>query len=136
VNNADFAIEETVQFSYYPDGNVEELIYQSYPVGPQTAATYTEKFENYDDKLNADGFSLLHINTNVLHLILLPSVRVQLNNAHRVTHTGDGLNYQVDYTYTYDAKRRPLAKSGDLLITNGSDAGKHVSLMTTFSYYD
>jgi len=59
-----------------------------------------------------------------------------VNNARRNVRTGDGLNYETDYTYTYDAKGRPLVKTGDLKLTNGASRGQHVELLTTFSYYD
>ncbi|HMH23260.1 MAG TPA: hypothetical protein VK563_15855 [Puia sp.] len=130
-----FAPDQTMQFSYYPDGNLKELVNQFHPVGPQTASTSTDRFENYDDKVNADGFSLLQVDQNH-HLILLPASGLQRNNPRRNIRTGDGINYQVNYTYTYDAAGRPLVKTGDLLLTNGSDNGKHIETHTDFSYYD
>lgn len=136
IDNADFATELIMNFSYYADGNLEKISYLFSAIDSQTAATYEDKFENYDDKLNADGFSLLHVNPFYLHLILLPSVHLQVNNPHRVTHTGDGDNYTIDYTYTYDAKERPLEKRGDFVYTNGTAAGQHTGILTTFSYYD
>lgn len=135
-SGAGFVKEESLQFNYYTDGNLQTLAYQSYAVGAQTASTYQDKFEDYDDKLNADGFSLLHINPFFLHFVLLPSVHLQLNNPRKVIHTGDGANYQITYAYTYDSKNRPLAKTGDFVYTNGPDAGKHVNLLSTFSYWD
>jgi hypothetical protein len=133
-NGIDFENEESLQFNYYANGNLQTLTYQSFAVGPQTTATYQDKFEDYDDKPNVDGFSLLHVNPFFLHLVLLPSVHLQLNNPHKVTHTGDGANYQINYTYAYDSKGRPTTKTGDFLYTNGADAGKHVNLLSSFSY--
>ena len=69
------------------------------------------------------------------NLLLLPGVRLQRGNPARVTRTGDGVNFIVDYSYTYDDGKRPLAKSGDLTITNGADAGRTFQLRTEFSYY-
>jgi hypothetical protein len=134
--NNGFAPDQTMQFSYYPDGNVKELINQFHPVGPQTASTTTDRFENYDDKVNADGFSLLQVDQSH-HLILLPtSANLQRNNPRRNIRTGDGINLQVDYTYTYDPAGRPLTKTGDLQLTNGSDKGKHIATLTEYSYND
>ena len=133
-SNGAFAFEQTMLFSYYPDGNVKEIKTHDFPVGPQAEANYTDSFENYDNKVNADGFSLLQTNTH--ELVLVPVTKLQINNARRNVRTGDGINYEVDYTYTYDAKGRPLVKTGDLKLTNGTNSGQHLDLLTTFSYYD
>lgn len=53
-----------------------------------------------------------------------------------MTRTGDAENYTVDYTYTYDARNRPLATSGDLAFTTGPHAGQHFHVGSVFSYYD
>ena len=53
-----------------------------------------------------------------------------------MTRTGNGLTYRVTYTYTYDDRRRPLTKIGDLTITSGAQAGQRVQLGTQFSSYD
>lgn len=132
--NIGFAQEQTLQLTYYPDGNLKELVTHYYAVGPQTAAIYTDRFENYDDKVNVDAFSLLHPDQNH-HLYLLPGIKIQLNNPRRNVRSGDGVNYEVDYTYNYDTAGRPLIKTGDLLWKSGADSGKHFTVQTTFSYY-
>ena len=132
--NVGFYLEQTIKFSYYPNGNVMEMITHDYPVGSQTETTYADKFENYDSHPNADGFALWH--TNPHELVLIPQTKIQLNNPQRNIHTGDGINYDVQYSYTYDAKGRPIIKTGDLEITNGTNAGQHVQIQYTFSYYD
>jgi len=131
---ADLVPEQSQLFSYYPDGNVKELVYHLFAVGPQIDTTYTDRFENYDNKVNTEGFSLLHPYQQQ-HLILLPGHPLQLNNPRRVIRTGYGINYTVDYTYTYDSADRPLVKTGDLTFTNGSSNGQHFQLQTTYSYY-
>ena len=133
--NVGFAQEQTLQFSYYPDSNLKELVNHLYTVGPQTAATFTDRFENYDNKLNVDAFSLLHRDQNH-HLFLVPGIKIQLNNPRRNVRTGDGVNYEVDYIYSYDAAGRPLVKTGDVLWRSGADSGKHFETRATFSYYD
>jgi len=132
--NVGFYFEQTLMFSYYPDGNVKEIITHNYPVGSQTEATYTDSFENYDNNINVDGFSLLH--TTPHELILVPATKLQINNPRRNIRTGDGINYDITYTYTYDAKGRPLVKLGDVAITNGTSSGQHFESQATFSYYD
>ncbi len=134
--NSGFSTELTIAFTYYTDGNLEMISYSSSPIDSQPLAFYEDKFEDYDNKPNADGFSLIHANPYYLDFVLLPSVHLQLHNSRRVTRTGDGANYIINYTYTYDAKGRPIEKKGDFVYTNGTSAGTHTDLLTTFSYYD
>jgi hypothetical protein len=129
-----FLLEQTLTFSYYPDGNVMQIVTHNYAVGAQTEATYADKFENYDDHLNPDGFSLLH--TSGHELILMPGLKFQINNPGRVVRTGNTVNYEIKYTYTYDANRRPTIKTGDLKFNSGPDIGQHFETQSTFSYYD
>jgi hypothetical protein len=132
---SDFTPEQTLLFSYYPDGNLEELVTHYRAVGPQTDVQFTDRFENYDKGTNVDAFSLLQPDQNH-HLYLLPGIKIQLNNPRRNIRTGDGVNYDVSYTYIYDAASRPLVRNGDLLWLSGDDRGKHFQVQTTFSYYD
>ena len=107
-----FIIDKQMTFAYYPDGNVRDIT-EHHPAidGEQTETSMVDHYENYDTKINVDGFSLLH--TEFFdHLVLLPGLQLQLGNPARQTHTGDGDNYVVDYTYSYDAANRPLTKSG------------------------
>lgn len=129
-----FLLEQTLTFSYYPDGNVKEITTHNYAVGSQIEATYTDRFENYDAHLNPDGFSLLH--TNGHELILMPGLKFQTNNPGRVIRTGQSVNYEIDYTYTYDSKERPTIKTGDMRFNSGPNTGQHFETRSTFSYYD
>lgn len=135
LDNGSFVPEQYQQFSYYADGNLKELTQHYYAVGPQTELTFTDKFENYDSKINPEAFTLLHP-TQMQHLILLPSFTLQKNNPGRITRTGDGVNFIVNHTYTYDAAGRALVRSGQLVFTNGVDSGKHFDTESTYSYYD
>ena len=130
-----FVIDKTTTLSYDADGNLRELT-EHRPLidGYQPETTGTDRFEQYDGKINVDAFSLLH--TEFFdHLILLPDVHLQKGNPGRVTHTGDGDNYTVDYTYTYDDKDRPLTKSGEVRFVNGPNAGQKFQTRSMFSYY-
>jgi len=130
-----FVIDKITTFSYQTDGNLSEVTYHYLPFEGQTETTFTDKFENYDNKVNVDGFSVLH-NDFFDHLVLLPDVQLQKNNPQKETRSGDGINYIVNYTYTYNDKNAPLTKKGQLTITsNGSDKGDVISTSTTFSYY-
>jgi hypothetical protein len=130
-----FVIDKVMTLSYYPDGNLRELTEHRPAVdGEQTESTVDDLFEQYDDQINVDGFSLLH-DDFFDHLVLLPGVRLQRGNPARVTRTGDGLNYVVDYTYVYDAAKRPLTKVGAVTVTSGADVGQRFETRSDFSYY-
>ncbi|HJP60505.1 MAG TPA: hypothetical protein VJ865_10910, partial [Gemmatimonadaceae bacterium] len=97
-----YIVELTMGFLYSADGNLLTMT-QHYPAidGVQTELNLVDVFERYDDKLNVDDFDLLHPGF-FDKLLLLPGVKLQKNNPGRVVRTGDGDQYTVDYTYTYD----------------------------------
>jgi hypothetical protein len=131
-----FIIDKTMSFSYYPDGNLLELTEHRPAIdGLQTEGTTVDRFEGYDTRINVDAFGLIH-DDFFDHLVLLPTVQLQKGNPAHVTHTGDGDNFTIDYTYTYDSRNRPVRRSGDLGFLTGQDAGQHFQLSDTFSYYD
>jgi hypothetical protein len=131
-----FVIDKTMSFTYYADGNLLELTEHRPAVeGFQPEATTVDRFEGYDDNINVDAFSLIH-DDFFDHLVLLPAVLLQKGNPAHVIHTGDGDNYTVEYTYTYDGQKRPLMRIGDLAFLTGQDAGQHFQLSATFSYYE
>jgi len=131
-----FIIDKTVSLSYYADGNLRELTEHRPPIeGQQDETTTVDRFDQYDDKINVDGFSLIH-DEFFDHKVLLPGVQLQKGNPARQTHTGDGVNFSVDFSYTYDARNRPLMKTGALTFLNGSDAGKIFATSSAFTYFD
>jgi hypothetical protein len=131
-----FIIDKTMSFSYYPDGNLLALTEHRPSIdGVQPATTTTDTFEQYDTGINVDAFGLIH-DDFFDHLVLLPAVQLQKSNPRHVTRTGDGDNYTVDYTYTYDARNRPQTTRGDLGFSTGPLAGRHYQLASDFSYYD
>jgi len=132
--NVGFYLQQTLTFTYYPDGNLLQIVVHNYAVGSQVAATITNTFENYDDNANADGFSLLH--TNFHDLLLIPGLKFQINNPRRVIHTGDTVNFDIEYMYTYDDKGRPTMKKGNGTYTVGTNAAQPFKTESTFSYYD
>lgn len=128
-------IDKTVSLSYYADGNLRDITIHRPPIaGQQEATTTTDHFEQYDDNINVDGFDLIH-DEFFDHVFLLPGVQLQKGNPARQTHTGDGLNYTVDYSYTYEDDKRPLTKRGNLTLLSGSDAGRRFETSSFFSYY-
>jgi hypothetical protein len=131
---AGFTLEKTMSFSYYADGNLEEIVDHRPAQGGQPASTTVDRFEQYDDKVNVDAFDLIH-NDFFDHIVLLPDVQLQRGNPARETFTGGGEDYRFDFTYTYDAHDRPLLKTGTATILTGPDAGRIIPLRTAFSYY-
>jgi len=130
-----FIIDKTMSMAYDADGNLQVLTEHRPPiVGLQDDATFVDRFEQFDNGINVDGFGLIH-NDFFDHLVLLPDVQLQKGNPGRDTRTGDGLNVVVDYTYTYDDQSRPLSKIGALTITNGPDAGRQIQTSSVFTYY-
>ena len=133
-SGASFNIEKTMTFLYHADGNLRELTDHRHPINGQAEYTSIDRFEQYDNKINVDGFSLLH-NEFFDHLVLLPGVQLQKNNPGKLTRTGDGFNYRIDYQYTYNDKGLPLSKKGNATVTTGPDAGQLFETNSLFSYY-
>jgi hypothetical protein len=130
-----FIIDKTMSMTYDVDGNLKDLTeHRPAIAGLQDEATSVEHFEQYDSGINVDGFGLIH-NDFFDHLVLLPGVRLQQGNPRREARTGDGINFVVDYTYSYDAENRPIAKRGALTILNGPDAGRQIQTSSLFTYY-
>ena len=131
---SDFLVNKTITMFYYADGNLLNLTVHYPAIAGQNESTYTDWYEQYDNKINAEGFSLLH-DEFFDHLVFLPGVQLQKNNPGNITRTGDGNNYKVDYTYTYNDRSAPLTKSGDFVYTSGSAKGQRFQLSSTYSYY-
>lgn len=132
---ADFVVFKTMDMSYYPDGNLLELTQHRILIkdGPEEII-FKETFEEYDNKINVDGFSLIH-NDFFDHLVLLPGVHLQKNNPGRVTRTESTSNFTIDYAYEYNDKNFPLAKRGLVTITSGPNQGQTFSTGSSFTYY-
>jgi hypothetical protein len=129
-----FIIDKQVTLSYYPDGNLRQLAeHRPAIAGLQDELNYADLYEQYDAGVNVDGFDLLH-DDFFDHLILLPNVQLQKGNPGRVTRTGDGLTFVVDYTYTYDERQRPLVRLGQVT-TGGTSGGQQFQISAVYSYY-
>lgn len=128
-------LEKTLTFSYYPDGNLRTLVDTRPEIaGVQTASETVDSFFAYDQGRNVDAFGLLH-NDFFDHLVLLPGVVLQKGNPAHIVHTGSGTEFTQDNTVSYDDEGRPTRIDGDVVLTNGSDAGKHVAVSTAYTYY-
>src|SRR5262245_9059285 len=127
-------IDRTMTMTYNADGNLSELTDHRPAINGQNESTVIDRFEQYDNKINVDGFGRLHPDF-FEHLFILPGVQLQKNNPGRETRTGDGINYQVGYTYTYNDRNAPLTKKGEVILTNGPNAGQRFQTNSIFSYY-
>jgi hypothetical protein len=132
--NSDFVTDKTMSFSYYPDGNVSEILQHRFAVAGQSDVIYSDKFEQYDNKINTDGFSLVH-DDFFDNLILLPGIQFQKNNPGKITHTGDGDNFRFVSSYTYNDKNLPVTRTDEITILNGANAGQVFQSGATYSYY-
>ncbi len=128
-----FVIDKTMTFSYYPDGNLLQITDHQLPIGSDEV-TFVDRFEQYDDKTNVDGFSLLH-SEFFDHFVFLPGARLQKGNPARQIRTGSGPNFTVAYTYSYDAEGRPLSKTGAVTFVTGPNVGQLFHTSSIFSYY-
>jgi hypothetical protein len=128
-----FLPDKRLSFAYDGRGNLAELTDERPEFPGQTAATFVDVFEQYDAGINVDGFSLIH-SEFFDHLVLLPGVRLQVGNPAGVTRSGSGINYHIDYTYTYDSNKRPTTKHGEGIMIGGTDAGQRFLTNATFSY--
>ena len=130
---SDFVVNKTMSFSYYDDGNLKEMVDHRPAVNVQTESTNITRFEDYDSNVNVDAFGLLH-NDFFDHLVLLPGIRLQINNPRKEILTGFN-SYTADYTYTYDEKHQPISKRGDLIFTAGPSAGQRFQTNSSYTYY-
>ena len=122
-------LEKTITFSYYPDDNLKDITYRFLPQNGQPETHSTSHFEQYDNKINVDAFSLLH-DEFFDHLVFLPGVQLQKNNPAKETRTGDGLNYIADYSYDYNDKNAPVTRRANVQTNTGQ-----VQFTNTFTYY-
>ena len=134
--DAGFLIDRTLTFTYHPDGNVKTITEHrpAHPGSPEL--TSVRQFEQYDNKINVEDFSIIHDGIHD-HLFLLQGFRLQKNNPGKETFSaGAGLTaYTIDYTYTYNSDNTPSSKTGSLLYTDGSDAGKRFQTNAAYTYY-
>ncbi len=128
-----FLIERTLSFVYRPDGNLLEMTDHLHAVPGQDEASYTTRFEQYDENLNMDDFRLIHEGND--HLLLLPGIHLQKNNPGKLIHSGGGSDYTIDYSYTYNEQKAPLTRIGDVKVTSGPNAGQRWQSASIYRYY-
>jgi hypothetical protein len=130
---SDFVVNKTLTFSYHNDGNLKQIVDHRPAVNGMTESTDILSFDDYDSNINVDGFSLLH-GDFFDHLVLLPGVRLQINNPRKEMLFGFN-SYTLTYTYTYDEKHQPISKRGDVLFTGGPVTGQRFQTNSAYTYY-
>jgi hypothetical protein len=134
--NVGYLIDRTLTFTYHPDGNVKLITEHRPAINGSPEFTSTTLFDQYDDKINVDDFSLIHDGIHD-HLFMFAGFRLQKNNPRKEVFTGGvaQVSYTVNYTYTYNNDSTPSNKSGELLYTAGSQAGQRFQTNTFYTYY-
>ena len=132
---ADFVLNKVMTLSYYADGNLKEIIDHRPKVDSvQEESTTSDWFDQYDNKINVDGFGLIH-NEFFDQLVLLPGVQIQKNNPGKEIVNAQGNIYEVNYTYSYNDRNLPLSKTGDGIFTTGTNTGQRFQTNSFYSYY-
>lgn len=129
------ALERTMNFSYYEDGNVAKISDQKHAVNGRPESSNASEFSLYDDKVNAGGFALVHDGENADHLLLYIQVMLQKNNPGKLVFNNGALTYQVDYTYSYNEMKLPLTRRGLVTMLAGPREGEQFISNASYTYY-
>lgn len=128
-----FLIDRTLTFTYYPDGNVKTITEYRPAFANVPEHRSVKTFEQYDDKVNVDDFTLIH---DGIHDHLFLGVRLQNGNPKKERLTVNGVDlYTIDYVYTYNNDNTPSTKKGDLLFLSGQQSGQRFQTNAVYSYY-
>jgi hypothetical protein len=128
-----FITDRQLSYTYYPDGNVKQFTDHYPPLNGQPEVTYSTLFEQYDDKVNTDGFSRMLFYND--HFFILPGIVIQKNNPGKETRTGDATHYIIDWSYQYRNDGIPTEKTGNVRFLTGPEAGKTFVTKHAFTYY-
>ena len=134
-SDGSFFIDRILSFSFYPDGNVKTITDHRPPIANVPNYISVKTFEQYDDKVNVDDFSLVHDGIHD-HLFLLQGFRLQKNNPGKEMLSVNDTNlYTIDYTYTYNNDNTPSDKAGDFLYLSGQYEGQRFHTNSFYTYY-
>lgn len=132
-NNKDSTLERVVQLAYYPDGELSVFYEFRKNLDGYVIWSRTVTFEDYDQRINVDGFYLLKDFFD--DVLFLPQVWLQRRNPERVTSTSAAEDYTTEYSYQYNFNNVPLKKTGHRIVTKGPNTGKESTSEERFSYY-
>lgn len=130
-----FEPERTLNLTYYPDGNVQMIAEVRHAMPGRPELIINREFSEYDNKINTDGFSLLHDTDNSDHLLLFNHLPIQKNNPAKLLYSGSGLHYQILYSYQYNQKDCPVSRQGQLTMLSGPRKGEQFTSNTSYSYF-
>jgi hypothetical protein len=134
-SDGSFFIDRTLSFSFYSDGNVKTITEHRPPTPGVPDYISVKTFEQYDDKINVDDFSLVHDGIHD-HLFLLQGFRLQKNNPKKEMLSVNDVNlYTIDYIYTYHNDNTPSNKAGDFLYLSGQYKGQKFQTNSFYTYY-
>jgi hypothetical protein len=133
-DNSEFIIDRTLTFTYHPDGNLKDMNDHRPAVSGAGEINFTTHYDDYDDQINVDDFTLIHDGIHD-HFLVLPGLHLQNNNARKQWVTGITDEYTVKYNFTYNVDDTPILKSGELIFTSGGLAGQKFNVSTSYSYY-
>jgi len=131
---AAFVLNKRMKFSYYVDGNLMEVITHRPMINGVSELNTLDRFEQYDNKLNVDGFQLLH-SEFFDHFMYLPELQLQKNNPQKIIHIGDDVNYRIEYSYEYGVNNAPTRKIGKGTWLSGPKTGETFDSDYFYSYY-
>lgn len=135
VPNVGYIIDRTLNFTFFPDGNVQTITEHRPPVNGTPDYFSVKTFDQYDDKINVDDFSLIHDGIHD-HLFIPQGFRLQKNNPRKEKLSVNGTDlYTIDYTYTYNSDNTPSNKAGDFLYLSGQYSGQRFQTNSFYSYY-
>ncbi|MFL5742552.1 MAG: hypothetical protein ACJ75B_20175 [Flavisolibacter sp.] len=133
--NTGYRVDRTLSFTFYSDGNVQTITEHRPPIPGVDDYISVKTFEQYDDKINVDDFSLIHDGIHD-HLFLPQGFRLQKNNPRKEKFSVNGSDYySINYTYIYNSDHTPSDKAGDFIYLSGSSAGQIFRTDSFYSYY-
>jgi hypothetical protein len=133
--NVGYLIDRTLTFTFYSDGNVKTITEHRPAIDGVPEYSSVKTFEQYDNGINVDDFSLIHDGIHD-HLFLLQGFRLQKSNPRKEKLSVNGTDlYTIDYTYTYNNDNTPSNKAGDFLYLSGQYAGQRFQTNSFYSYY-
>jgi hypothetical protein len=134
-SDGSFFTDRILSFVFYADGNVKTITEHQPPTPGIDDYVSVRTFEQYDDKINVDDFSLIHNGIHD-HLFLLQGFRIQKNNPAKETLSVNGIDYAaMNYTYTYNGDNTPSNKAGSFRYLSGQYAGQTFQTNTYYTYY-
>lgn len=134
VSGDQFVPYRILTFAYHANGNLKTMNDFRPAADGVEAIDFTTHYDDYDDMINVDDFTLIHDGIHD-HFLLLPELHLQKNNARMEWVTGVAEEYAVSYKYSYNADHAPVLKSGELIFTSGNNAGEKFNVSTSYSYY-